>query len=110
LATPEHQQSWKRTEGYLRDARSNLLQIAEAEFSGDIQTFEELLEHNELGLAFDTLEAIARESAWESLRIFELLALAAASMDMAERQRSLDLEITKLRGWEYKTVLPGNDT
>jgi hypothetical protein len=110
LATPKHQRSGRRTEGYLRDARSNLSQIAEAEFSGDIQTFEELLEHNELGLAFDTLEAIARQSAWESLRIFELLALAAASMDMAERQRSLDLEVTKLRGWEYKTVLPGNDT
>ena len=110
MATPELQRSWKRTEGYLRDARFNLSQIAEAEFSGDIQTFEEFLEYNELGLAFDTLEAIARESSWESLRIFELLALAAACMGMLERQLSVDLEITRLRGWEYKTILPGNDT
>jgi len=109
MATPELMRSWKRTEGYLRDARAHLSQIAEAEFADAIQEFEDFLEHNELGLAFDTLESIARESSWESMRVLELLALAAASMGQAERQRALDQEITKLRGWKYETSLPDGD-
>jgi hypothetical protein len=109
MATPELLRSWKRTEGFLRDARAHLSQITEAEFSGSIAQFEEFLEHNELGLAFSTLESIASESQWESPRVFELLALAAASMGLQERQQALDEQLTKLRGWKYETVLPPTD-
>jgi len=47
-----------------------------------------------------TLELLAVESQWESSRVFELLALAAASMGTRERQRALDERITKLRRWK----------
>ncbi len=109
MATPELLRSWKRTEGYLRDARAHLSQIAEAEFVDAILQFEEFLEHNELGLAFETLESVAAESQWESMRVLELLAFAAASMGLLERQRTLDDRITKLRGWKYETSLPSSD-
>ena len=45
--------------------------------AGCLEKLAEFLEHNELGLAFDTLESIANESQWESQRVFELLALAS---------------------------------
>ena len=108
MATLELERSWKRTEGYLRDARAHLSQIAETEFADPIVQFEDFLDHNELGLAFDTLESIAVESQWESMRIFELLALAAASMGRFHEQRILDQRITKQRGWTYETSLPGD--
>jgi hypothetical protein len=93
----------------LRDARAHLSQIAEAEFHGDLVQFEEFLDHNELGLAFDTLESLARESQWEGQRVLELLALAAANMGLVEKQHALDECITKLRGWKYETKLPIGD-
>ncbi|AXQ27971.1 hypothetical protein D0B54_04455 [Solimonas sp. K1W22B-7] len=98
--------SWQRTEGYLRDARSHLSQIAEADFADGIREAEQYLEHNELGLAFDALESIAMESQWEGLRFFELLALAAASMSLVDRQKAIDGLISRLRGWTYETNLP----
>jgi hypothetical protein len=109
MTAPEMQRSWQRTEGFLRDARTHLSQIAEAEYRDDLVQFDEFLENNELGLAFDTLESVARESQWEGLRVFELLALAAANMGMAERQQALDEYITQLRGWVYKTKLTAGD-
>ena len=67
-------------------------------------------EHNEQGLAFDTLQTVVSESSWESQRVFELLALAAASMGLIERQQALDEHLSKSKGWEYETVLPPEDT
>lgn len=101
--------SWKRTEAFLHDARAHLSQIAEAEFVDSIAEFEEFIEHNELGLAFDALESVANESQWESQRVFELLALAAASMGLKERMRALDEQLSKLKGWKYETSLPPGD-
>ena len=98
MATPELWRSWARTEALLRDARAHLSQIAEAEFADGATDFEEFIEHNELGLAFDALESIASESHWESQRVFELLALAAASMGLHDRQRVLDAKLSKLKG------------
>lgn len=90
----------------MRDARAHLSQIAEAEFGDSIDQFEEFVEHNELGLAFDTLESIAGESDWESQRVLEFLALAAASMGLRERQSALDRQLSLLKGTAYETVLP----
>ncbi len=106
MTSPELLRSWKRTEGYLREGRAQLSQIAEAEFEGDLGQFEEFVSHNELGLAFDTLIAVAEGSGWESPRVFELLALAAASMGRHAKQRDLDAKLTELRGWPYRTELP----
>ena len=110
MASPELLRSWKRTEALLLDARAHLSQIAEAEYADAVHQFEEFIQHNELGLAFDTLESVAIESQWESQRVFELLALAAASMGLAERQKSLDELLTKLKGWHYETSLPTEAT
>lgn len=109
MPSPELLRSWERTEGYLRDARSHLSQIAEAEFSDGLAQFDEFLDHNELGLAFETLDSLANESQWESQPVFELLALAAASMGMSEAQRRLDATISELRGSAYVTSLPGTE-
>lgn len=109
MVTPELLRSWARTEAFLRDARAHLSQIAEAEFADGIAEFEEFIEHNELGLAFDTLESIATESQWESQRVLELLALAAASMGLHDRQHVLDEQLSNLKGWKYETLLPGGD-
>jgi phosphoglycerate-specific signal transduction histidine kinase len=106
MTNHELHQSWKRTEAYLLDARAHLSQLAEAEYTDEIDEFEHFVENNELGLAFDTLESIANESQWEVLRVLELLALAAASMELLDRRDTLDKTITELRGWEYKTNLP----
>lgn len=109
MPSPELLRSWKRTTGYLRDARAQLPPIAEAEFDDDLVQFEEFVDHNELGLAFDVLEAVAEESVRESPRMFELLALAASSMGRHEKQRELDAKLTELRSRPYQTELPRID-
>lgn len=109
MPSPDLLHSWMRTEAFLRDARSHLSQIAEAEFVDEISEFESLVEHNELGLALDTLEAVANDSPLESHRVLELLALAAASMGLSDRQQTLDEQLSKLRGWKYETLLPAED-
>jgi len=98
MTSSELVQSWARTEGFLREARANVSQIGEAEFSDQLDQFDELISHNELGLAFDALEAIAQEGSWESLRLLELLALAAASMGLV-RKRSRGPCAATESGW-----------
>lgn len=97
--------SWKRTEGFLLDARSHLSEISEADFADEIAEFNSFLEHNELELALDSLEAVFEKSSFENWRALELMALAAASMGLLERQKSYDEQLSKGRGWEYHTVL-----
>ena len=109
MATPELLRSWAQTEAFLRDAKAHLSQTAEAEFADSIAEFVEFIEHNELGLAFDTLESIANESQWESHRVLELLALAAASMGLRDRQRVIDEQLSNLKGWKYETSLRVGD-
>jgi len=106
MTSTELVRSWARTEGFLREARANVSQIGEADFGDQLEQFDEFISHNELGLALDTLEAVAQEGPWESLRLLELLALAAASMGLVDRQRALDGVIGKLRGFPHNTHLP----
>jgi hypothetical protein len=106
MASSELQESWRRTEAYLRDARAHLSEAEDAIYADEIHELEGFLEHNELGLAFDVLDAVATQSALVTPRVLELLALAAASMGLLERQRALDARLTKLRGWRYETRLP----
>jgi hypothetical protein len=110
MAAPELLRSWRRTEGFLLDARAHLSQIAKAKFSDSLGQFDEFIEHNELGIAFDWLASIAHESQRESHRVFELLALAAASMGLNEKQRALDAHLSVLNGEAYETSLHPEDT
>ena len=98
--------SWKRTEGYLLDARAHLSESAEGICSDEIHGFHGYLEHNELELALDALEEAYRKSGFESLRVLELIALAAASMGLEKRQLRYDEELSQARGWRYETILP----
>jgi hypothetical protein len=106
MASEDLLNSWKRTEGFLLDARANLSEAGEAICADEIHQFAEFLEHNELELAMDALEEAFNKSEFESWRVLELLALAAASMGLTDRQESYDRTLTKARGWNYNTVLP----
>jgi len=106
MTSEELLRSWKRTEGYLRDARSHLSETAEGVCADEIHDFHRYLEHNELELALDALEAALKKWSGESLRVLELMALAAASMGLVERQTLYDEQLSKARGWRYQTHLP----
>lgn len=106
MTSEELLRSWKRTKGFLRDARSHFSEAAEGIFTDDLQVFEEYLEHNELELALDMLDEAFDKSKTESWRIMELMALAAASMGLIDRQRRYDRRISDSRGWGYETILP----
>ncbi len=105
MASEELLKSWKRTEGFLLDARSNLSEIAEADCADEIAEFNSFLEHNELELALDSLEEVFEKSSFENWRVLELMALAAASMGLIETQKRFDEQLSKARGWEHHTEL-----
>ena len=96
-------ESWQRTEGYLRDARANFSQAAEALCSDEMEEFSVYLGHNELELALDMLDSAFEKSESECWRILELMAMAAASMGLSDRQRQYDDQLSKARGWKYET-------
>ncbi len=79
---------------------------AEGVCADEIHEFHEYLEHNEFELALDMLEEAFNRSGWESWRVLELMALAALNMGLIERQLRYDEELSKARGWKYRTVLP----
>jgi hypothetical protein len=106
VASDELLRSWKRTEGFLRDARSNFSEAAEGVCQDELHEFETYLQHNELELALDLLEAAFDKSPSESWRVVELMAMAAASMGLLKRQQRYDNELSKARGWNHETVLP----
>ena len=106
MASDDLLKSWKRTEGFLLDARSNLSELAEALCDDEIREFEGYLFHNEFELALDMLEAAYDKSGLEGSRVLELKALAAASMGLYERQHRYDDRLSKARAWKYETVLP----
>jgi hypothetical protein len=106
VASEQLKRSWKRTEGFLLDARSHFSEAAEGVCEDELAEVENYLRHNELELALDMLEAAFEKSPGESWRVLELMALAAASMGLFERQQRYDTELTKARGWKYETFLP----
>lgn len=97
--------TWWRTSEYLREARSNLSEAAEGVCADEIEQFEEFLCHNELELALDAIEAAFRKGDDGNWRVLELMAMAALSMQLVERQRQYDEWLTLARGWTYETSL-----
>jgi hypothetical protein len=106
VASEELMKSWERTKGFLLDARSHFSEAAEGVCENEINDFEEYLGHNELEIALDALEEAFYKSPFETWRALELMALAAASMGLSERQLRYDDVLSKARGWKYETVLP----
>lgn len=52
-----------------------------------------------------SLEVAFEKSSFENWQALELMALAAASMGLLERQKKYDELLSKARGWEYLTKL-----
>ena len=105
MASEDQLRSWKRTSAYLLDARNNLSESAEGVCQDEIAEFQEYLDHNELEIALDCLDVVVEKSAVESLRVVELLALAAASMGLGTRVERYDRHLSEVRGIPYKTKL-----
>lgn len=105
MSADQLHQSWERTCGFLRDARAHISEAGEAICADEIAQFQEFLSHNELELALDELDAAFEKSEFESWRMLELMALAAASMGLIERQRQYDARLSEARGWQYETYL-----
>lgn len=82
MASSELIQSWARTEAFLREARAALPARIAAAFSEDIMQFEEFLEHNELGLAFDCLQRVLEEADYTSPALTRPLQQAAENMGL----------------------------
>jgi hypothetical protein len=105
MTSDELRISWERTKGFLLDARSHFSEVGEAECADEFHEFHKYLEHNELELALDALDTAFKRSEFEPWRALELMALAAASMGLVERQQRYDEQLSKARGWKYQTVL-----
>lgn len=106
---PDHRDlysNWNRTSEYLREARANLSEAAEAVCADEIAQFDEYLDHNELELALDAIEAAFMKGDDGNWRVLEFMAMAALSMQLVEQQEQYDQQLTQARGWTYKTSLP----
>jgi hypothetical protein len=82
MASSELIQSWARTDAFLREARAALPAGIAAAFSAELMQFEELLEHNELGLAFDCLQMVLEEADYTSPALTRPLHQAAENMGL----------------------------
>ena len=103
MASPELQDSWRRTTELLRDARAHLSEEAEGVCEDEIAEFEDCLSHNELELALDSLEAAVFKSPFETLRVLELLISAAESMGLERHAARYRAEIERVnRGTEER--------
>jgi hypothetical protein len=106
MIDPHLLRSWKRTESYLQEALALVSRVAVPRSQDTLAEVADFIEHNELGLACDWLESIAKEDHWESVAVLKLLALAEASMGRADRQVVLDARLVQLLGHAYETQLP----
>ena len=92
----DYQASWQRTERLLARAKTLLLPEVAAANETDLQQFDEFLDANELGLAFEWLESIAYEDQPTSLPLLRLLRSAAEEIDMHENLAELNSRINAL--------------
>ena len=80
MASPELIQSWARTDALLREARATLPAEVAVSFRVDLEQFEAFLEHNELGLALDSLQGIVEEANCATPSLTRPLRMAAENM------------------------------
>lgn len=106
MASEELKRSWKRTEGFLLEARSHFSDAPEGACRNELAEFENYLRHNELELALDMLEAAFEKSSFKSWCALEYMAMAAAIMKFIKRQQRYDEELTKAQGRTFTTVMP----
>ena len=92
------QASWMRAEHFLVEAKTLLLPEVIAANASDLQQFDEFLDVNELGLAFEWLESIAYNDQPTCPSLLNLLRSAAEEMNLHEHSAELDRRIRALNG------------
>lgn len=88
-----YQASWKRTERLLATAKTLLMPEVVATNEADLRQFDEFLDVNELGLAFEWLESITYEDQPTCLPLLRLLRSAAEEMKLQENLAELHSRI-----------------
>jgi hypothetical protein len=91
-----YQVSWRRTEPLLATAKTLLSPEVIAASETDLQQFDEFLEANELGLAFECLASITYEDQPTCLPLLRLLRSAAEEMNLREDSTELENRIQAL--------------
>lgn len=92
----DYQASWQRTERLLATARTLLLPEVAATNETDLRQFDEFLDANELGRAFEWLESITYEDQSTCLPLLRLLRSAAEEVNLRENMAELDNRIRAL--------------
>lgn len=92
----DYQASWQRTERLLVSAKALLLPEVAAANETDLRQFDEFLDANEPGLAFEWLESITYEDQPTCLPLLRLLRSAAEEMNMGDNLAELDSRINAL--------------
>jgi hypothetical protein len=92
----DYQASWQRTERLLATAKTLLLPEVAAANESDLRQFDEFLDANELGLAFEWLESITYEGQTTCLPLLRLLRSAAEELNLRENLAELDSRINAL--------------
>jgi len=92
----DYQASWQRTERLLATAKTLLRPEVAAANETDLRQFDEFLDANELGLAFEWLESITYEAQPTCLPLLRLLRSAAEEMNRHENLAELDSRINSL--------------
>jgi hypothetical protein len=91
-----YQMHWQRTEQLLAEAKTLLSPDVARTNATDLQQFDEFMEANELGLAFEWLESITYENQPTCLPLLGLLRAAAEEMNLCEKLSQLDARIQAL--------------
>lgn len=97
LATAEMMASWQETKRLLVEGKALLSVSVAAQHAADLEQFDEFIDHNELGLAFQWLESIAWDRQRNCLPLLNLLKLAAKQMKMDDATAFLEEEIASLQ-------------
>jgi hypothetical protein len=92
----DYQASWQRTERLLTTAKTLLLPEVVAANEIYLRQFDEFLDANELGLAFEWLESITYEDQATCLPLLRLLRSAAEEMNLRKNLAELDNRINAL--------------
>lgn len=91
-----YQASWQRTERLLATAKTLLMPVVVATNEADLRQFDDFLDVNELGLAFEWLESITYKDQPTCLPLLRLLRSAAEEMKLQENFAELDSRIHTL--------------
>ena len=80
MVNPELIASWELTVRHLKAARFHFSADSKAKHAQWLTEVDHFIDHDELGIAYDYLESLARETEWHCSPLLEALVLAARNM------------------------------